>query len=127
MSHYGKSSLLAIAISAALILAPAVQASETAGKSGMDGKPNPTSTRNATSFKGAELAKRAKLSLTEARAIALKAHTGTVTDEELEAEKGGSGLRYSFDVQDAKGTHEVGVDAMTGKVLENKLEGLVHD
>ncbi len=38
----------------------------------------------------------------EARAIVLKAHPDTVTDQELEKEKGGSGLRYSFDIKDGK-------------------------
>lgn len=42
---------------------------------------------------------------------------------ELEKERGGSGLRYSFDVKDGKTTHEVGVDAKTGKVLEDSVEG----
>jgi len=78
---------------------------------------------NGKAFTGAELAKNAKITLTQARTIALKAHPGKITDEELEKEKGGSGLRYSFDVQDNAGTHEVGVDAKSGKVLENKLEG----
>ncbi len=78
-------------------------------------------------FHGKELAKDAKLTMDEARAIALAAHPGKITDEELEREKGGSGLRYSFDIKDARGTHEVGVDAHTGKVLENKREGPVHD
>lgn len=74
-------------------------------------------------FAGQELAAKAKVTIVDARAIALKAHPGTITDEELENEGGGSGLRYSFDITGAKGTQEVGVDAMTGKVLENKLEG----
>lgn len=74
-------------------------------------------------FTGEELAKNAKITMVDARAIALKAHPGKITDEELEKEKGGSGLRYSFDIKDAADTHEVGVDAKTGKVLENKLEG----
>jgi uncharacterized membrane protein YkoI len=74
-------------------------------------------------FTGEKLAKNANMTMTDARAIALKAHPGKITDEELENENGGSGLRYSFDIADAKGTQEVGVDAMTGKVLENKLEG----
>ena len=43
--------------------------------------------------------------------------------EELEREKGGSGLRYSFDIRHGSITQEVGVDAQTGKVLENKKEG----
>ena len=79
----------------------------------------------AQAYTGEALAKHAKVSITEARAIALKAHPGKITDEELEKEKGGSGLRYSFDIIQVgkKGTQEVGVDAMTGVVLENKLEG----
>jgi uncharacterized membrane protein YkoI len=41
----------------------------------------------------------------------------------LEREHGGSGLRYSFDVKRSGVTQEVGVDALTGRVLENKAEG----
>jgi uncharacterized membrane protein YkoI len=74
-------------------------------------------------FTGEKLAKNAKITMADARATALKAHPGKITDEELEKEKGGSGLRYSFDIKGAKGTQEVGVDAKTGMVLENKLEG----
>ena len=77
----------------------------------------------AMAYTGQELAKHAKISITEARAIALKAHPGKITDEELEKEKGGSGLRYSFDIKRGSVTQEVGVDAKTGKVLENKKEG----
>ena len=57
-----------------------------------------------------------------AKAIALKAHPGKMTDAELENEGGGSGLRYSFDIKSRGKTFEVGVGAMTGKVLENKKE-----
>ena len=74
-------------------------------------------------YTGQELANQAKVSIAEARAVALKAYPGTITDEELENEKGGSGLRYSFDIKRGKVTQEVGVDAQTGKVLENKKEG----
>ena len=76
-------------------------------------------------YTGEKLAKVAKIKLEEAREIAMKAHPGKIVDQELEKEKGGSGLRYSFDIVQVgkKGTQEVGVDAMTGKVLENKLEG----
>jgi len=77
----------------------------------------------ASAYSGEELAKTAKVTLDEARAIALKARPGTVTDQELEKEKGGSGLRYSFDIKDGKTTYEVGIDAQTGKVLENAAEG----
>jgi uncharacterized membrane protein YkoI len=74
-------------------------------------------------YTGEEMAKHAKVSISEARAIALKAHPGMITDEELEKEKGGTGLRYSFDIKSGAVTQEVGVDAQTGKVLENKKEG----
>jgi len=77
----------------------------------------------AAAYTGQELANQAKVSISDARAIALKAHPGKITDEELENEKGGSGLRYSFDIKRGAVTQEVGVDAQTGKVLENKREG----
>lgn len=77
----------------------------------------------AQAYTGEALAKHAKVTMTEARAIAMKAHPGKISDEELEKEAGGSGLRYSFDIRDGKVTHEVGVDAQTGAVLENKKEG----
>ena len=81
----------------------------------------------ASAYSGEELAKEAKVTLDEARAIALKARSGTITDQELEKEKGGSGLRYSFDIKDGKTTYEVGVDAQTGKILENAAEGVHPD
>ena len=69
------------------------------------------------------LMSQARISMERARVIALKAHAGKITDEELEQEKGGSGLRYSFDIRKGKVTQEVGVDAKTGTVLENAAEG----
>ena len=75
-----------------------------------------------SAYTGEELAKDAKVTLPEARAIALKVFPGKITDEELEKEKGGSGLRYSFDIKNGGVTHEVGIDAKTGKVLENSVE-----
>jgi uncharacterized membrane protein YkoI len=77
----------------------------------------------AMAYTGQELAKYAKISIRQARAIALKAHPGEIIDEELEKETGGSGLRYSFDIKRGAITQEVGVDARTGRVLENKKEG----
>jgi uncharacterized membrane protein YkoI len=74
-------------------------------------------------FKGADLMPQAKVSLETATATALHARPGTVTDSELEKEKGGSGLRYSFDITSGTKKYEVGVDAKTGKILENKAEG----
>ena len=50
-------------------------------------------------FAGDKYAKLAKVGLDEARATALKARPGTITDQELERERGGSGLRYSFDIK----------------------------
>jgi uncharacterized membrane protein YkoI len=81
------------------------------------------STVPALAYTGEKLANRAKIGIAQARAIALKAHHGTIIDEELEWEKGGSGLRYSFDIKRGTKTQEVGIDAQTGKVLENKKEG----
>ena len=59
----------------------------------------------------------------QATDVALKARPGKITDKELEREKGGSGLRYSFDLLSKGITYEVGVDAQTGAVLENTREG----
>ena len=78
---------------------------------------------DAIAYAGEALATSAKVAMPEAREIALKARPGKISDEELEKEGGGSGLRYSFDIQSGKITYEVGVDAKTGKVLENSAEG----
>ncbi len=77
----------------------------------------------AFAFKGQEYAKEAKVTLVQARAAALKVVPGKIVDEELEKERGGSGLRYSFDIKTDGATREVGIDAKTGKVLENSVEG----
>ncbi len=77
----------------------------------------------AQAYTGESFAKQAKVGMDEARSIALKAYPGKITDEELEKEAGGSGLRYSFDIESGTVTHEVGVDAQTGAVLEDKKEG----
>ena len=82
-----------------------------------------TTTGAIAAIRGADLASQAKISLEAARATALNARPGKVTDEELEKEKGGSGLRYSFDMVSAGVAYEVGVDAETGVVLENAPEG----
>lgn len=74
-------------------------------------------------YVGQELAPSAKVTMAAAKAIALRAHPGKMTDAELEKEGGGSGLRYSFDIKSRGKTFEVGVDAITGKLLENKKEG----
>lgn len=77
---------------------------------------------NAQAYDGSQYAREAKITLEQARAIALKAYTGTIVEEKLEHKRGGSGLRYSFDVRAHHLTHELAVDAKTGKVLENSRE-----
>ena len=74
-------------------------------------------------IKGAPIDSQAKITLAQARSTALVARPGKITDQELENERGGTGLRYSFDIKGNGKTFEVGVDARTGKVLENKAEG----
>lgn len=78
------------------------------------------SATGAFAYTGENLAHNAKLTMAQATAIAEKARAGVITDRELERENGG--LRYSFDVKAKGHTYEVGVDAMTGKVLENRAE-----
>lgn len=75
-----------------------------------------------TKYAGHELAGKAKVTMVQARAIALKARPGRIVDQELEKEGGGSGLRYSFDIISHGKAIEVGIDAMTGAVLENGAE-----
>jgi uncharacterized membrane protein YkoI len=74
-------------------------------------------------FDGANLLPQAKITLAKARATALATRPGKITDQELEKEHGGTGLRYSFDITSNGKKFEVGVDAKTGKVLENSTEG----
>lgn len=82
------------------------------------------SMQGTTKLDGSQYLKDAKVSLQQARATATKTFPGAIVTEELEKERGGSGLRYSFDVKNSAGiTHEVGVDAKTGAVLENSIEG----
>ena len=78
---------------------------------------------SADGYTGQRLAGKAEVTLNEASSIALRARPGAITDLELEKEKGGSGLRYSFDIKSGNATYEVGVDATTGKVLQNTKEG----
>ena len=77
-------------------------------------------TLSAYAYDGEKLAKDAKITITEARAIALKAQAGKITEEELEKEDGS--LRYSFEIEAGKASHEVAIDAQTGRVLENTIE-----
>lgn len=65
-----------------------------------------------------------KIAMSAARAQALKLAPGKVISAEYERE--GGVWRYSFDIQQHGHVQEIGIDAMTGKVVENKSEG-VHD
>ncbi|MGA7964374.1 MAG: PepSY domain-containing protein [Gammaproteobacteria bacterium] len=76
----------------------------------------------AASSHGAKQAITAKITMTQVQKIVLKAFSGKILHQELEREKAGSGLRYSFDIKQGNIVHEVGVDAMTGKVLENDVD-----
>jgi len=68
-----------------------------------------------------KLAKKAKITLAQAREIALREDNGTVEGEELEKEHGK--LVYSFDIRNATGTiTEFWVDAKTGKVVHKSEE-----
>jgi hypothetical protein len=64
----------------------------------------------------------AKLTMAQARTIALKIAPGKISDAEYEKE--GGGWRYSFDIRQGGRIHEIGVDANTGRVVEDKFEGL---
>jgi uncharacterized membrane protein YkoI len=71
------------------------------------------------------LKREAKISMDQAREIALKRAPGTVESGELEREHGK--IVYSFDIRNSKGTiDEVQVSAITGKVVrvehENKKQ-----
>ena len=61
-----------------------------------------------------------QLSKKQAQAIALKLHPGQVKSAELEKEHGVQ--LWSFDIQTQAGIREVGIDAASGKVVEDKLE-----
>ena len=77
----------------------------------------------ATASLAAAPAPKAKLTLGQARAIALRAAPGRVMSAEYEKE--GGGWRYSFDIQQRGHVQEIGVDGMTGRIVENKSEGKV--
>jgi len=65
----------------------------------------------------AKYAKQARITMDEAKAIALKEKNGTITDAELEKKKGR--ILYSFDVRTSDGkVFDIEVDAKTGKVLK---------
>ncbi len=80
-------------------------------------------TGTAFALNGEQYLPDAKVTLAQARETALKTYPGKIVSEELEQESGGSGLRYSFVISHHTAKHEVGIDAKTGAVLENSVEG----
>ena len=101
-----------------LVAAAAVSATSGAALA----KAAPAASVSSPAFTGHQYAGQARVTLASARAIVLKARPGQIIGQELEKEGGGSGLRYSFDVKSGNRTYEVGVDAKSGKVLENGSE-----
>jgi uncharacterized membrane protein YkoI len=68
----------------------------------------------------------ARLTMAQARAIALRIAPGKVISGEYENE--GGAWRYSFDIQQKGHVQEIGVDGNNGRIVENKFEGKVdHD
>lgn len=67
-----------------------------------------------------------RISMVSAKSMALKLAPGKIISSEYEKE--GGIWRYSFDIQQTGHVQEIGIDAQTGKVVENKSEGKVdHD
>ncbi|MBW8753176.1 MAG: PepSY domain-containing protein [Sphingomonadales bacterium] len=62
------------------------------------------------------------LTMAQARAIALRRAPGKIKDAEYERE--GGGWRYSFDIVQGNRIHEIGVDAATGRIVEDAFEPL---
>jgi len=61
-----------------------------------------------------------KLTMAEAKKIALAKHDGKIKSAELETENGVQ--QYSFDIKTDKGLFEVGVNANDGSIVEDKME-----
>lgn len=61
-----------------------------------------------------------RLSMAQARVIALKRAPGRIKDAEYELEKGA--WRYSFDIVQDGRIHEIGVNAMSGAIVEDTFE-----
>jgi uncharacterized membrane protein YkoI len=69
-----------------------------------------------SSLRGTALADDVQITIEEAREIALRAAPGTITEEDLEREKGS--WVYEFEIETDTGEVEVSVDANTGAVVE---------
>jgi hypothetical protein len=67
-----------------------------------------------------QLKPNAKISMEQAKAIALQKENGTVKSSELEIEHGR--WIYSLDISTPNGIREVNIDANTGRVVEDSKE-----
>jgi uncharacterized membrane protein YkoI len=75
-----------------------------------------------SSTSDAAFSKLMKVSLQDAKAIASKAHAGTITDIEFEIEDNGNPV-YEFEITTDKGIEmKVVVDAVSGKIIETAIE-----
>lgn len=69
---------------------------------------------------GAKYLKDARIQPEQARALALKVFDGQIIYARIEKKPGGSGLRYSFVISNArKGNRQVDIDANDGTTLAN--------
>ena len=89
-------------------------------KEQMEGKEMDDDDDETPAVKNARIAKlsaQTSITMEQAKAIALQRVPGTITEEDLENERGV--LQYSFDIKDANGkVFDVEIDAKTGKVLK---------
>ena len=88
------------------------------GATGAQAATRPAATHPAATPAAAPVA---KVSLTKARAIALRTAPGKVVKSDYQKE--GGAWRYSFDIQQKGHVRAVAINAMTGRVVENRLEG----
>ncbi len=63
------------------------------------------------------------ITLAEARVLALDVVPGQIVDGRLENAIGGTGQRYEFKIRFDDKDRLVGIDAITGFVLENSIAG----
>ncbi len=88
-----------------------------AGKETKESKQAPDDDKDDGEKLSRKEAKKAKITMEAARAIALNRVSGTITEEDLEKENGR--LQYAFDIRTADGkVVDVEIDAMTGEILK---------
>jgi len=73
-----------------------------------------------TGYVGENMAGEARIDIASARSRALSERPSEITSQSLQRRDGGSGLRYSFDIQSDGVNYEVGVDAVSGATLQDR-------